>query len=216
MGDMAPGPRPKMSEWARQLNGGFAGAGLRARVLCWFRQTGNFAVDAAGDGLTEIRKQLASVTGTAWVLFCLPQLDHQITGASSASIPPVEPRTRWTRGLALRVDRVDLIPATTETWTTRHGVFEPVDNRIARVWKRDPLADRNKLERRRRPPWGTISRDCSHRFGGTWTSRSLSTLEGLLTRVRKMLKRGPPVEQARIKRASSSRRQRTGRSRAGG
>ncbi len=185
VGDMAPGPRPKMSEWAQQLNDRFASAGLRARVLCWFRQTGNFAVDAAGEALIEIREHLAAVTGTSWILICLPQLEQQITGAHLASPPPVEPQTRWTRGLAFRVDHIDLTLAAPASWMTYHGVFEPVNNQIVRVWKRDPLTERDTLERSRRPPWGTISRDCSKRLGGMWTSRSLSTLEGVVTRVRK-------------------------------
>ena len=187
VGDMALGPRPKMSEWAQQLNDRFASAELRAKVLCWFRQTGNFAVDAAGEALTEIREHLMAITGTSWILICLPQLEQQITGARSASPPPVEPQTRWTRGLAFRVDHINLTPAAPASWITNHGIFEQVTNQIVRVWKRDPLTERDTLERRRRPPWGTISRDCSKRLDGIWTARSLSTLEGVVTRLRKNL-----------------------------
>ncbi len=187
VGDMALGPRPKMDEWTRQLNNRFAAAGLRARILCWFRQTGNFAVDAAGEAPVEIRKQMASITGTSWLIVSLPQLEEQIKDARSASQPRAESRTRWTRGVALRVDSISLPRSVSESWITNHGVFEPVNDQVVKVWKRDPLTESNTLERTKRPPWGTMSRDCSNRFGGTWTSRSLSTLEGLVTRARNSL-----------------------------
>jgi len=187
VGDMALGPRPKMEEWTCQLNNRFAAAGLRASILCWFRQTGNFAVDAGIEVPVEVRKQMVSVTGASWLIVSLAQLEKQIKDTYSTSQPPAEPRIRWTRGVALRLDSINPPRSVSEPWITAHGVFEPVNDQVVQVWKRDPLTEGNTLERTKRPPWGTISRDCSNRFGGVWTARSLSTLEGLVSRARECL-----------------------------
>lgn len=173
--------------WPRQLNDQFAAMGLQARVLCWYRQTGNFGIDAGVELPVEIQKQMGSGTGTSWLMLDLDQLERQFNDALSDSLPPTEPGIRWTRGIALRVDTIRLPRSVNEQWTTNHGVFEPVNDRLVRVWKRDPLTELNILERTKRPPWGTISRDCSKRFGGVWTARSLSTLKGLISRVRECL-----------------------------
>jgi hypothetical protein len=182
IGDIGKRPHPKMAVWIPQLNSALADGGSKARIVSFFGKTGNFVVDAPESEAATIRGLLTSVARTPFAVLD-PAVVRRCVGAlEGVEKPRDEEGCTW--GLGASFCTTSPPPAfDPNRWNTKKGWFCPIEAGIVAVWKRENLTDREVLDSSNRITWGFASQETGRRFGGTWTARAVSAINGVLGKV---------------------------------
>jgi len=156
----------------------------RTRIANQYYGTGNFVVQATDNNRLRVADDLSLALGTPCTILRIEELDAHVAVARKAVSPPIELGFRWTRGIAFWVSGK---PCIVTLKPTAHGVFFPINRYTVGVFKKDKLAEgQERLDKENRGGgWGAISADITKAVGGTWTSRSLDRVEGVLTKARR-------------------------------
>ena len=169
-----------MSDLRAQCDSIFERSGRRLRVLASHGSTGNILVYAPGIATATIRDLVVHALGNQCAVAKLATLGRIASAFDSWSQPLSEEQERWTRGFALLCDGV---------WSTKQidacetGVFKIVDNSTVIVYRRERETRGGTLDSHyRRGGWGAVTKHIEGTLGGTWTARSLSVAEALLSR----------------------------------
>lgn len=173
--------RTRMEDYVRATNQKLSLLNSRTRIIDWFHATGNFVVQAPDYNRMKIADELSLALGTPCSTLTVEDLAAYVAVAKKAIPPPTEPGSRWTRGTAFWVNGK---PCTINLQPTIHAVFFPINKHTVGAFKKDNLAeDKETLDKENRGGgWGAVSSDITKAVGGTWTSRSLDRVEGVLAK----------------------------------
>jgi hypothetical protein len=116
-------------------------------VVRSFGATGNVLVKG-NVSAAKIADQLGALTpGGGWAVVCLGRIARYVEEVRSVPSPEPGVGIRWTKGIALPVERPD---RSTLTSTTRAELRWTSDGRAVAVLKRDLLNDQGRLDSARR------------------------------------------------------------------
>jgi len=167
----------------------------RLSFVDYFRHTENYVVRASGiDSVYEVTQLLAQhIPSYSFAVFEY----HDFVRIRKEADQAVEPSQllmsdrRCTPGFVMNLDPQASIPlALPPTGKFRIGSFGAL--RIRNAWKNDILsADGLTLDRTRREGgWGGLATYFRTQCGGSWTARSMTTIEGLLQKAKHYEARG--------------------------
>jgi len=180
IGDIGDTDHPKMAEWILAINRSLLSENANSRVIAWFGHTGNFIIETQSDDFSKTSIELYSASGETFLVMPVACLKECLARLDRLPMPAPKDGVRWTAGASFRMEDPADYGQTPEDWSTTNGFFFPLTRTVVGVRKRDRLLTLTKLNPRHRVPWGSVGRDCGRRLGGTWTSRSVRTLRGLL------------------------------------
>ena len=172
-----------MQDYVRATNQKLSLLNSRTRITDWYA-VANFVVQASDINRVRVADELSLALGTPCATLTIEELIADIAVAKKAISPPTEQGFDWTRGIAFRVHGK---PCTITLKPTTHAVFFPINKHAVGAFKKDKLAEgQERLDKENRGGgWGAISADITKAVGGTWTSRSLDRVEGVLTKARR-------------------------------
>jgi hypothetical protein len=178
IGDIGDTDHPEMTKWMSAINGNLLSKDIR--VVAWFGHTGNSIIETQSSNFSQISSELASASGKTFFVMSVAHLKECLAHLARLPMPMFEDGIRWTTGASFRMEYQTDDGQLPEGWSTKNGFFFPFSQSVVGVRKRDRLLTPTKLDPKHRIPWGAAGKDCSCKFGGTWTSRSERTLQGLL------------------------------------
>jgi len=181
IGNLGPAglPRFPMAQLLEDLNTVLLARCEPMRVVDFFAQTGNFVLECSVPA-GHAAHRIARLLDTPCTVLSVDQVSVATTAARTVPPPAPEPMIRWTAGVVFRVSGSAGAAA---RWTTRTACFRPLNDFTVLAWKRDQLTSRGRLDSTRRSGgWGAVSSAVARRFGGVWTARAISTLDGVLMR----------------------------------
>jgi hypothetical protein len=175
--------RTTMVEYVQAINRKLSFLRTPTRVIDWHHATGNYVVQTPKNNRWAIADELSLALGVPCVVLLTQDVIASVSIANKASSPPDEAGIRWTKGIAFMVKGA---PCTVDLKPTPRAVFFRINNYAVGVFKRDQLTENKELERESRSGgWGAISEDVSKAVGGTWTSRTLTRIEGTIEKALK-------------------------------
>jgi len=176
--------RTSMEDCVKATNQKLSLLDSRTRIADWYYGTGNFVVRATDNDRLRVADELSLSLGAPCAVLRVDELDAHVAAAKKAVTPPSELGFRWTRGIAFWVNGK---PRAVTLKPTVHGVFFPINWYTVGAFKKDKLAEgKETLDKENRGGgWGAISADIAKEVGGTWTSRAIERVEGVLTKARR-------------------------------
>jgi len=138
-------------------------------------------VRAAENNRLRVADELSLALATPCAILRIEELGAHVAAAEKAENPPNELGFRWTKGIAFWVNGK---PCTVTLKPTVHGAFFPINRYTVGAFKKDKIAEgKDTLDKENRGGgWGAISADIAKAVGGTWTSRALDRVEGVLAK----------------------------------
>ena len=172
-----------MQDYVRATNQKLSLLNSRTRIKDWYSSR-NFVVEASDNNRMNVGDELSLALGTACATFTIDEIASDVAVAKQAVSPASEPGFGWTRGVAFRVQGR---PSTIIPRPTAQAAFFPINRDAVGVFKKDKLTEGEATSVRENPAggWGAISADITKAVGGTWTSRPLKRVEGILAKARR-------------------------------
>jgi hypothetical protein len=173
-----------MQDYVRATNQKLSLLKTTTRIVDWHYGTGNFVVQESDYNRMKVADELSLALGTPCATLTVEDLAAEVGVAKKTMSPLAQPGFRWTRGIAFWADGK---PCTIILKPTIHAVFFPINKHAVGAFKKDKLAEgKETLDAENRAGgWGAISVDVAKAVGGTWTSRSLDRIEGVLAKARR-------------------------------
>jgi hypothetical protein len=146
--------------------------------LTWYGATGNFAIHS---GLSDgcLAETLHRGFKRRFAIVSRAEIDQVVSTCDAWQRPPHPLMTRWTPGVAFRVDGRS---PSVQLRRTERARFRFVSDHAVAVLKLDIETAAGQLDpARRQGGWGAISADIARQVGGqgVWTARSLRAVLGL-------------------------------------
>lgn len=180
-------PRTRQTDLIAGWNGELSLVDREIAFIDYFRHTGNYVLKVSNQYSVEYLLQ---------ILFEHIKEDFSVfryvefvtlVGSPALALrdkPTPVPGRRWTPGLVMDLNPVGTIPRLPrpESPLVVFGSFAKPRVRVA--WKADALnPDGETLDRDRRDGgWGSLATQTRNEFGGMWTARAMSAVEGLIGR----------------------------------
>ncbi|HET6674451.1 MAG TPA: hypothetical protein VFG71_03885, partial [Nitrospiraceae bacterium] len=154
----------------------------------YFRHTGNYilrtsATSSVRDVMEILVKHIPSYFFAVFDYDQFLRINNEVCKAFEAN-PLFMTDRKPTRGLVMDLDPNGNVPVALPN-NAKFEIGPFAAPRIRSAWKKDLLcADRQILDRTRREGgWGGLATYFRSECGGSWTARSMSTIEGLLNKV---------------------------------
>src|SRR5262245_30098322 len=170
-----------MTPWISAINESLLSKNVDLQVVACFGHTGNFILETQSSNFSKISSELASASGETFFVMPVARLKEYLAHLDRLPMPMREDRVRWTAGASFRMEYQTDDGEIPEGWSTKNGFFFPLSRVVVGVRKRDRLLTPKKLDPKHRIPWGSVGKDCTYKFGGTWNSRSVRTVRGILS-----------------------------------
>ena len=163
--------------WIRRLNDALSAKASGAQIVRSYGHTGNFIVRATSDP-EQVAAELSNALETPCAVLSVSDLQDVVQTLQDSPLPKTrEALSRFTGGAAFLIGTArDGLPT-----STPHASYMLRHPKTVLLFKHDIETPSGVLDRNRRSGgWGAVAGDLNRTLGGTWTARSIRTLNGTL------------------------------------
>jgi hypothetical protein len=172
--------RTRMEDYLRASNQKLVLLRTPTRVVAYHHMAGNLVVQTPKTNRSEIADELSLVFGAPCVVLPTRDVIFCISVAEKANSPSLQAGIRCTKGIAFKVKGR---PCTVDLKPTPRAEFFRINEYAVGVFKKDQLRIEGTSDKETRAGgWRAISDDISSVVGGIWTARTLTRIQGVVTK----------------------------------